>query len=288
VDFEDSTEKAVAYSNEHGLPLLKSFDDATLLSGFATIGKEVLEANKKRAVDYVLVPAGGGGLASSVASVVKQISPSTKVVAVEPDNCKPYSSSILAGKLIPFERVSKFCNGSSVKNTSELAYHIGRTSVDGFVDVSEKKLAEMIIQLYSLGFICEPSGALSIAALDKMRHEIKGKNVVCILSGANIDLTKLDEVREIAAISKGIKNHYHIHLPNRTGAMYDLIAKCFKKTDIISVQYSQRFGKESSQLLLSVESVTQEDVEEYIEKMVEGKFSFENINEKEDLLDIFF
>jgi threonine dehydratase len=252
------------------------------------MAKEVLEADKKREVNYILVPAGGGGLASSVASTVKQISPSTKVIAVEPDNCKPYSTSILAGKLVAFERASRFCNGSSVRTTSELAYNIGRTSVDGFVDVSEKKLAEMIIQLYSLGFICEPSGALAIAALDKMRHEIKGKNVVCILSGANIDLTKLDEAREIAAISKGIKNHYHVHLPNRSGVIHDLITKCFKKTDIISVQYSQRFGKESSQLLLSVESVTQEDVEEYIEKMVDGKFNFENINEKEDLLDIFF
>jgi threonine dehydratase len=131
-----------------------------------------------------------------------------------------------------------------------------------------------------MGFICEPSGALSIAALDKMRHEIKGKNVVCILSGANIDLTKLDEAREIAAISKGIKNHYHIHLPNRPGILYDFLTKCFKKTDIVSVQYSQRFGKEESQLLISVESRTQEDVEEYIEKMVEGHYNFENINEK--------
>jgi threonine dehydratase len=270
------------------MPFLKAFDDETLLHGFATIGKEVLEAEKKREVNYMVVPAGGGGLVSAIASVTKQISPTTKVIAVEPDNCKPFSSSVLAGKLVAFERASKFCNGSSVRTTSELAWGMGRTSVDGFVEVSEKKLAEMIIQLYSLGFICEPSGALAIAALDKMRHEIKGKNVVCILSGANIDLTKLDEAREMAAISKGIKNHYHVHLSNRWGAMHDLITKCFKKTDIISVQYSQRFGKESSQLLLSVESVTQEDVEEYIEKMVDGKFNFENINEKEDLLDIFF
>lgn len=100
------------------------------------------------------------------------------------------------------------------------------------------------------------------------------------MSGANIDLTKLDEAREIAAISKGIKNHYHIHLPNRQGILYDFLTKCFKKTDIVSVQYSQRFGKEESQLLISVESRTQEDVEEYIEKMVEGHYNFENINEK--------
>ena len=234
------------------MPILKPYETPTLLHGFATIGKEILEADKKMQIDYIIVPAGGGGLVSSIASVVKQISPHTKVIGVEPDNCKPYSSSILAGKLIGAEKVSKFCNGSSVKTTSDIAFNIGRTSVDGFVDVTEKKLAEMIIQVYSLGFICEPSGALSIAGLSKMRHEIKGKNVVCILSGANIDLTKLDEAREIAAISKGIKNHYHIHLANKQGVMYDLITKCFKNTDVISIQYSQRFGKESSQLLLSV------------------------------------
>jgi threonine dehydratase len=82
-----------------------------------------------------------------------------------------------------------------VRQTSQLAYDIGRTSVDGFVEVTEKKLAEKIIKLYSMGFICEPSGALSIAGLDKIRHLIKGKTVVCVLSGANIDLTKLDEAR---------------------------------------------------------------------------------------------
>ena len=111
-----------------------------------------------------------------------------------------------------------------------------------------------------MGIICEPSGALSICALDKLRDEIKGKNVVCLLSGANIDLTKLDEAREIAAISKGIKNHYHITLSNRKGVLHELIIKCFKATDLFSIQYSQKVGKESSQVLLSVESMKEEDV----------------------------
>lgn len=111
-----------------------------------------------------------------------------------------------------------------------------------------------------MGIICEPSGALSICALDKLRDEIKGKNVVCLLSGANIDLTKLDEAREIAAISKGIKNHYHITLSNRKGVLHELIIKCFKPTDLFSIQYSQKVGKESSQVLLSVESMKEEDV----------------------------
>ena len=145
---------AIEYSREKGLPLLKSYETPTLLTGFATIAKEIVEAEKKRVIDYILVPAGGGGLASSMASVIKQISPETKVIAVEPDICKPYSTSILLDKLITAEKVSKFCNGSSVRQTSQIAYDIGRTSVDGFVEVTEKKLAEKIIKLYSMGFIC--------------------------------------------------------------------------------------------------------------------------------------
>ena len=100
-----------------------------------------MEAHLKKEVDYVLVPAGGGGLVSAIASVMKQISPNTKVIAVEPDICRPFSTSILNNKMEPFERVSKFCNGSSIKSTSENAFNIGKTSVDGFVEVSERKLA---------------------------------------------------------------------------------------------------------------------------------------------------
>jgi len=96
---------------------LKSFDTLTLLHGFATIGKEIFES-LKQSVDYILVPCGGGGLTCAIASVIKQISPNTKVIAVEPDICKPFSESILSKNLVNYERVSKFCNGSSVKTTS--------------------------------------------------------------------------------------------------------------------------------------------------------------------------
>jgi hypothetical protein len=84
----------------------------------------------------------------------------------------------------------------------------------------------------------------------------------------------------MSMVSKGYKNFYIINAPNKKGVVYDLISKCFKSTDMISIQYSQRMGKETSQILLSVESVSQEDVEHSIIKMNENKYSFENINDK--------
>ena len=103
-----------------------------------------------------------------------------------------------------------------------------------------------------------------MTGLEKIKHLIKGKTVVCILSGANIDLVNLDEAREMAMVSKGIKNHFQFRLPNRKNVIFELMTKCFKESDIISISYSKKIGKEESQAVLSVESQTEDDVEEYL------------------------
>ena len=157
---------------------------------------------------------------------------------------------------------------------------LARTSVDGFVRVSEGMIAQMVIKLYSMGIISEPSGALGLAGLTKMKQLIKGKNVAVILTGANIDLTQLNQARDMNLISKGYKNCLLIELPNKKNIVYELITNCFKETDIITIQYSKKSTKETSQALISVESLSQEDVEESIEKLRDGKFTFEIINEK--------
>jgi threonine dehydratase len=131
---------------------------------------------------------------------------------------------------------------------------MGRTSVDGFVEVNERKVAEKVIKLYSQGFITEPSAAMAVAGLEKVKQMIKGKTVVCVLSGANIDLINLDEAREMAMVSKGVKNHFQFRLPNKKGIIYELITECFKETDIVSIHYSKKLGKNESQAVLSVES----------------------------------
>lgn len=195
---------------------------------------------------------------------------------------------MLSKKNTAAEKASKFCNGSSVKETNEKVLNLARTSVDGFVRVSEGMIAQMVIKLYSMGIISEPSGALGLAGLTKMKQLIKGKNVAVILTGANIDLTQLNQARDMNLISKGYKNCYLIELPNKKNVVYELITNCFKETDIITIQYSKKSTKETSQALISVESLSQEDVEESIEKLRDGKFTFEIINEKEQLLDLFF
>ena len=98
--------------------MLRSFDNIDLFYGYATIAKEIIDSKMKKGgggIDFVLIPAGGGGLASAMASVIKQISPNIKVIAVEPDSCKPFSSSILKGSMVSAEKACFFCSGSSIK-----------------------------------------------------------------------------------------------------------------------------------------------------------------------------
>ena len=94
-----------------------------------------------------------------------------------------------------------------------------------------------------MGYICEPSGALGVAGLDKMKSEIKGKSVVCVLTGSNMDLTKLEEAREMNVISKGYKNYYIIEVPNKKNGIYELITGCFKVNDVITIQYNRKVNK---------------------------------------------
>jgi threonine dehydratase len=105
---------------------------------------------------------------------------------------------------------------------------VAKTSVDGFIKVSEGIIAQTVIKLYSIGIISEPSGALGVAGLTKIKNLIKGKNVAVILTGSNIDLTQLNEARDMSLISKGYKNCYIIELPNKKNVIYELITQCFK------------------------------------------------------------
>lgn len=98
----------------------------------------------------------------------------------------------------------------------------------------------MVIKLYSLGIISEPSGALGLTGLIKIKQLIKGKNVAIVLTGSNIDLTQLNQARDMSLISKGYKNCYLIELPNKKNIVYELITRCFKDSDIISIQYSKK------------------------------------------------
>ena len=188
--FDDSKIEVARMASEQGLSIIHPFDDPAIIEGQATIALDLLEQSTDE-IDYLFVPVGGGGLASGVSTVMKELSPKTKIIGVEPAGAPSMSVSINNGSITTLSHIDKFVDGAAVKRVGDLTFPICRQNLDSMITVEEGKVCEVILELYNRdAIVAEPAGVLSIAAMDQFRKELRGKNVVCILSGSNNDITR--------------------------------------------------------------------------------------------------
>ena len=194
--FDDAYLKALKYSKLHNSSFIHPFDDKQVIEGQATIALDILNENK-RSIDYVFIPVGGGGLAAGVGSVFKILSPDTKIIGVEPSGAPSMKTSLEKDKVVTLKEIDKFVDGAAVQRVGDITFEICRQVLDDMLLVPEGKICTTILQLYNEdAIVVEPAGALSIAALDLYKDQIKGKTVVCIVSGSNNDIVRMEEIKE--------------------------------------------------------------------------------------------
>lgn len=194
--FDDAATGAREAVDTEGLIMVHPFDDPHVIAGQGTIGAEILEQSD-RPIDYVFVPVGGGGMAAGIGSYLRAKSPCTHVIGVEPIGAASMYTSLAVGSVTPLDTVDVFVDGVAVKRVGDLTFSVCKDALDSVVRVPEGKVCEAMISLYQrAGIIVEPSGALSIAALDLFGVALKGKTIVCIVSGGNNDLYRYPEVIE--------------------------------------------------------------------------------------------
>src|SRR5690606_39203384 len=159
-----------------------------------------------------------------VATYIKSISPETKIIGVEPSGAPTMKESFRQGKVVNLEKIDKFVDGAAVKKVGKITFNICKDLLDDVVIVPEGKICTTILDLYNENaIVAEPAGALSIAALDFYADEIKGKNVVCILSGGNNDIGRMQEIKEKSLIYEGLKHYFIVNFPQRAGALREFI-----------------------------------------------------------------
>jgi threonine dehydratase len=164
--FDDAYEKALEFSQKERLPFIHPFDDEKVIAGQGTVGLEIIQQVKAK-IDFLFIPIGGGGLAAGVSTVFKSLSPSTKIIGVEPKGAPSMSVSLKNGVNTTLDIIDKFVDGASVKRVGELNFAICKSNLDDVVLVAEGKACATILQLYNEeAMVVEPAGALSIAALD--------------------------------------------------------------------------------------------------------------------------
>jgi len=282
--FDDSNKAAQLFCKQKGKTFVHPFDDKKIIEGQATVGLEILQQSKEP-IDYVFVAVGGGGLASGLCGTFHALSPNTKVIGIEPKGAPSMIKSIEKGELVELKKIDKFIDGAAVQKVGGLTYPICRDHLYKMETVAEGKVCQTILDLYNRdAIVVEPAGALTIAALDDYAEEIKGKNVVCIISGSNNDITRTAEIKERALLYANLKHYFIIRFPQRPGALKEFVVDILgPNDDITHFEYSKKSSRENAPAVVGIELKSSDDLEPLIERMKAKHFYGDYLNDKPDL-----
>ena len=283
--FDDAYHAAILQSEELNKTFVHPFNDEKVIEGQATVGLEIIDQAKNHPIDYVFVPVGGGGLAAGLSSVFKILSPQTKIISVEPKGAAAMLTSIRANKNTALKAIDNFVDGAAVKRVGDLNFAICKETLHRVVSVDEGKICQTILELYNKdAIVAEPAGVLSLSALEQFKDEIKGKNVVCVISGSNNDITRTAEIKERALLYANLKHYFIIKFPQRAGALRDFVVDILGPTDDIThFEYTKKANRENDVAVVGLELKDPSDLEPLITKMKLHNFFGDYLNDKPDL-----
>lgn len=285
--FDASFKLAMADCTENNKTFVHPFNDEKVMEGQGTVGLEILE-DCDVPIDYVFVAIGGGGLASGLGSYLKHLSPKTKIIGVEPLGAPAMQRSLKEGKLVELETIDPFVDGAAVMRVGEKTLDICQQVIDDMILVPEGKVCTTILQLYNEeAIVAEPAGALTIAALDFYKEQIKGKNIVCVVSGGNNDITRTEEIKERSLLHEGLKHYFIIRFPQRAGALREFLNNVLGETDDIThFQYTKKNSRAAGPAMVGIELKKKEDYQALIKRMNTFDINFQVLNDSPMLFDL--
>lgn len=282
--FDEAFMNASLFCKEQSAIFIHPFDDEEVIAGQGTVALELLE-DMPTLIDYLFVPIGGGGLAAGMSAVFSQLSPNTKIIGVEPAGAASMKTSIMNGYNTTLENIDPFIDGAAVKRVGDLTFDICKKVLNDIVPVPEGKVCTTILRLYNEeAIVVEPAGALAILALDFYKEEIKGKNVVCIVSGSNNDITRTEEIKERALLYEGLKHYFIINFPQRPGALKNFVNNVLGPMDDITYfQFAKKNNRESGPAVVGIELKEQSAIEKIEEQLKKENFNYRYLNESAEL-----
>lgn len=265
--FDDCTVAAKRYADENKMTFIPPFDDLKIIEGQSTVGLEILEDQPQ--VDHLFIPVGGGGLCAGVGAFFKTFSPKTQLIGVEPEGAPSMKMALAAGKPVLLESIDGFIDGAAVKRVGDISFSICKDVLNGMHLVPEGKVCSVILKLYNEdAIVAEPAGALSIAALDDFAEQIRGTNVVCIISGGNNDIDRMQEIKERSLQYEGLKHHFLIRFAQRPGALKEFVNDVLgPDDDITRFEYMKKHNKETGPALVGIELSSKNDYDRLMKRL---------------------
>lgn len=238
----DSFDEAYAHARkleaEKGLVFIHPYDDSDVIAGQGTIGMEILRQHPDP-IEAIFVPIGGGGLAAGIAVYTKFLRPEVKVIGVEPEDAASMQAALRAGERVILDRVGFFADGAAVKQAGEETFRLCREHLDGVITVNTDEVCSAIKDIFEdTRAVPEPAGALSLAGLKKFVEEgdCKGRNLIAINSGANMDFDRLRHISERAEIGEHREALLAVSIPEHPGS-YRRFIQLLGKRSITEFNY---------------------------------------------------
>lgn len=236
--YDDAYNKACEIQAETGATFLHPFDDPYVIAGQGTIGMEIIEDLEN--VDMVIVPIGGGGIASGIAKAVKTLKPSVKMVGVEAENAASMLEAVKQGCPCTIKTTPTIADGIAVARAGQLTCEMIKDYVDEIVTVSEDDIARAILFLMEKSkVVAEGAGATPVAALLAGKIQEKGQNICCVISGGNSDINMIERIINKALILEGRKAEFNVVVPDRAGELFKVLqVLAEKKANILRINQS--------------------------------------------------
>jgi threonine dehydratase len=281
--FDDCAVAAKKYTEQHGLTFIPPFDNIRIIEGQSTVGIEILEEQQN--IDFLFLPVGGGGLSAGVGAYFKTFAPQTKIIGVEPEGAPSMLTAIKAGQPVKLDNIDSFVDGAAVKRVGDATFEICKQVIDDMHLIPEGKICSTILKLYNEeAIVVEPAGAISVAALDDYADQIKGKKIVCIVSGSNNDIERMQEIKERSLQYEGLKHYFLIRFAQRPGALKEFVNQVLGPTDNITrFEYMQKNKKDSAPALVVVELESPENYQVLINNMKSYNINYTALNKNDNV-----
>lgn len=285
--FDASAAAAKDYAAAHEMAFIDPFNDAAIIAGQGTLALEMMADAQQEGYkpDMVLAAIGGGGLISGIGAYVKGTSPDTKLIGVEPLGAPSMAAAFEAGEPVTLKHIDKFVDGAAVKEVGCLTFDHAKAYVDQLITVDEGQVCSTILELYTKqAIVAEPAGALSVAALETLKEEIKGKTVVCVISGGNNDIGRMAEISERSLVFEGLKHYFLVNFPQRPGALKEFVSDVLgPNDDITRFEYTKKINRGTGPVMIGILLKRQEDLPNLLANLADFDPEYMNLRENDSL-----
>jgi threonine dehydratase len=285
----DFFDQCYAAAREHvettGGYMVPPFDHLDIIEGQATVAAEIMaQLPEETHPDLVIMPVGGGGLSAGMTGFLKEQLSDGAFLFAEPAGAPSLRKSLEAGSVVTLPKVDNFVDGAAVARIGDLNFEALKTfSARQVLLLPENAICITITDMLNVeGVVLEPAGALSITALEMLGSErLKGKTVVCVVSGGNFDFDRLPDVKERAMRYAGLKKYFILRLPQRPGALKDFLNLLGPDDDIARFEYLKKSARNFGSILIGIETKASGNFADLIERFDNAGLGFEDITENE-------